>query len=62
VLQGASSAAFQISYVILAETLPAAVFPTVLGILTAINGGVGGVDGWIGGLWPTRTDSARCSS
>ena len=50
VLQGASSAAFQISYVILAETLPAAVFPTVLGILTAINGGVGGVDGWIGGL------------
>ena len=50
VLQGASSAAFQISYVILAETLPAAVFPTVLGVLTAINGGVGGVDGWIGGL------------
>lgn len=50
VLQGASSAAFQIAYVILAETLPAAVFPTVLGVLTAINGGVGGVDGWIGGL------------
>ncbi|MFC4138769.1 MULTISPECIES: MFS transporter [unclassified Microbacterium] len=50
VLQGASSAAFQISYVILAETLPAAVFPTTLGVLTAINGGVGGVDGWIGGL------------
>lgn len=50
VLQGASSAAFQISYVILAETLPVAVFPTVLGVLTAINGGVGGVDGWIGGL------------
>ncbi len=50
VLQGTSSAAFQISYVILAETLPAAVFPTVLGVLTAINGGVGGVDGWIGGL------------
>ncbi|WP_067249005.1 MFS transporter [Microbacterium resistens] len=50
VLQGASSAAFQIAYVILAETLPSAVFPTVLGVLTAINGGVGGVDGWIGGL------------
>lgn len=50
VLQGASSAAFQLSYVILNESLTKKMFATMLGVLTAINGGVGGVDGWIGGL------------
>ncbi|MCW4457519.1 MFS transporter [Microbacterium sp. MPKO10] len=50
VLQGASSAAFQLSYVILNESLTRKMFGTMLGVLTAINGGVGGVDGWIGGL------------
>lgn len=50
VLQGASSAAFQLSYVILNESLTKKMFGTMLGVLTAINGGVGGVDGWIGGL------------
>lgn len=49
-LQGASSAAFQLSYVILSESMSAKVFGTTLGIITAINGGVGGVDGWVGGL------------
>ncbi|MEK5400149.1 MFS transporter [Paenibacillus sp. FSL K6-2859] len=50
VLQGASSAAFQLAYVILSESFSAKVFGTVLGILTAVNGGVGGIDGYIGGL------------
>ncbi|WP_044877032.1 MFS transporter [Paenibacillus sp. IHBB 10380] len=50
VLQGASSAAFQLAYVILSEAFSAKVFGTVLGILTAVNGGVGGIDGYIGGL------------
>lgn len=50
VLQGASSAAFQLSYVILNETLSTKMFGTMLGVLTAINGGVGGIDGWVGGL------------
>ena len=50
VLQGASSAAFQLAYVILSESLSAKVFGTTLGIITAVNGGVGGVDGYIGGL------------
>lgn len=49
-LQGASSAAFQLAYIILSETLSAKVFGTTLGIITAVNGGVGGVDGYIGGL------------
>lgn len=50
VLQGASSAAFQLSYVILAEALSAKVFGTALGLITAVNGGVGGFDGYVGGL------------
>lgn len=54
VLQGTSSAAFQLSYVILRETMSDAAFGTTLGILTAINGGVGGVDGWFGGLLTDR--------
>ncbi|WP_329445745.1 MFS transporter [Streptomyces canus] len=50
VLQGASSAAFQLAYVILNERLSARVFGTALGVITAINGGVGGLDGYLGGL------------
>lgn len=50
VFQGASSAAFQLSYVILNEKLSRKMFGTMLGVLTAINGGVGGIDGWVGGL------------
>ncbi|MGN7950335.1 MFS transporter [Microbacterium sp. 22215] len=50
VLQGASSAAFQLAYIILSESLSAKVFGTTLGIITAVNGGVGGVDGYIGGV------------
>jgi predicted MFS family arabinose efflux permease len=50
VLQGASSAAFQLAYIVLSESLSAKVFGTTLGIITAVNGGIGGVDGYIGGL------------
>ncbi|ERK72013.1 MFS transporter [Leifsonia aquatica] len=50
VLQGASSAAFQLAYIILSESLSAKIFGTTLGIITAVNGGVGGLDGWVGGL------------
>ncbi|MFF4243606.1 MFS transporter [Streptomyces sp. NPDC001822] len=49
-LQGSSSAAFQLAYVILNERLNAKVFGTALGVITAINGGVGGLDGYLGGL------------
>lgn len=49
VLQGASSAAFQLAYVILNERLSAKVFGTALGVITSINGGVGGLDGYLGG-------------
>jgi predicted MFS family arabinose efflux permease len=54
VLQGASSAAFQLAYVILNERLSAKIFGTALGAITAINGGVGGVDGFVGGLLSDR--------
>lgn len=50
VLQGASSAAFQLAYIVLNESISPKVFGTMLGIITAVNGGVGGVDGYIGGL------------
>lgn len=50
VLQGASGATFQITYVFMKEKLSAKTFGVVLGILTAVNGGVGGFDGYLGGL------------
>ncbi|MGW8565253.1 MFS transporter [Isoptericola sp. NPDC055881] len=54
VMQGTSSAIFQLSYIILSERLAARVFGTALGVVTAINGGVGGVDGFVGGLLTDR--------
>lgn len=50
VLQGASGATFQITYVFMKEKLDAKTFGVVLGVLTAVNGGVGGFDGYLGGL------------
>ncbi|GAA1402611.1 MULTISPECIES: MFS transporter [Oerskovia] len=50
VLQGASAATFQLAYVILSEAMAVKVFGVTLGIITAVNGGVGGIDGWVGGL------------
>ncbi|MET3719231.1 MULTISPECIES: MFS transporter [unclassified Arthrobacter] len=49
-LQGFSSAVFVLAYIVLSENLPAKVFGTSVGIIAAINGGVGGVDGYVGGL------------
>ena len=54
VMQGTSSAIFQLSYIILSERLAPRVFGTALGVVTAINGGVGGVDGYVGGLLTDR--------
>ncbi|GAA3404695.1 MFS transporter [Pseudarthrobacter polychromogenes] len=49
-LQGVSSAVFALAYIVLNENLHAKVFGTSVGIIAAINGGVGGVDGYVGGL------------
>ncbi|MET3172439.1 UNVERIFIED_ORG: putative MFS family arabinose efflux permease [Arthrobacter sp. UYCu721] len=49
-LQGFSSAVFVLAYIVLSENLPAKLFGTSVGIIAAINGGVGGVDGYVGGL------------
>lgn len=49
-LQGLSSASFQLAYLVLSEALDAKQFGVMLGVITAINGGVGGVDGYVGGL------------
>lgn len=50
VMQGASSATFQLAYLILHKKLPVKKFGTAIGIITAVNGGVGGIDGYIGGV------------
>jgi predicted MFS family arabinose efflux permease len=49
-LQGVSSAVFALSYIVLSENLQPGVFGTSVGIIAAINGGIGGVDGYVGGL------------
>ncbi|MFC9335812.1 MFS transporter [Arthrobacter sp. NPDC057009] len=49
-LQGVSSAVFALSYIVLSENLQPRVFGTSVGIIAAVNGGVGGVDGYVGGL------------
>lgn len=45
-LQGVSSVVFALAYIVLSENLQAKVF----GISVGINGGIGGVDGYVGGL------------
>jgi len=50
VIQGMSSAAFQLAYIVLVETLSAARFGVALGVITAVNGGFGGVDGYLAGI------------
>lgn len=50
IFQGASGAAFQLAYVTLNENLSAKAFAGAIGAITAVNGGVGGLDGWWGGL------------
>lgn len=49
VLQGASSATFTIAYLILSGELSARQFGVAVGVVTAVNGGLGGMDGYIGG-------------
>lgn len=49
-LQGVSSAVFALAYIVLSENLHARLFGTSVGIIAAINGGIGGVDGYVGGL------------
>lgn len=49
-LQGVSSAVFALAYIVLSENLHARLFGTSVGVIAAINGGVGGVDGYVGGL------------
>ena len=50
VLQGVSSAAFPLAYLMLHENLNPKTFGTAMGVVTAVNGGVGGVDAYAGGL------------
>lgn len=49
-LQGTSSALFALAYIVLRENLDPRMFGTSVGILAAVNGGVAGVDGYVGGL------------
>ncbi|QTH59280.1 MFS transporter [Corynebacterium hindlerae] len=52
-LQGTSGAIFQLVYMILREATNEATFASVIGVITAINGGVAGIDAWVGG-WLTE--------
>ncbi|PTQ12083.1 MFS transporter [Sphingomonas oleivorans] len=54
VMQGCSSAAFQIAYLLLRERLQKKLFGVSLGLITAISGGAGGIDGYLGGLLAGR--------
>lgn len=54
VLQGASGATFQLTYLLLRESMSPKRFGTALGVITALNGGVGGVDGFLGGFVADR--------
>ncbi|MBA8989574.1 putative MFS family arabinose efflux permease [Curtobacterium pusillum] len=49
VLQGTSSAAMTIAFLVLSEELTAKQFGVSVGVVTAVNGGLGGLDGYIGG-------------
>ncbi len=53
-MQGISSAAFQITYLLLREMLHKELFGLSLGIITAVSGGAGGIDGYLGGLLAGR--------
>ncbi|GAA1061631.1 MFS transporter [Agromyces bracchium] len=50
VIQGVCGGSFQLSAMILSENLDRKRFAASLGILTAVNGGVGGFDGYVAGL------------
>jgi predicted MFS family arabinose efflux permease len=49
-LQGTSAGAFALTYLILHETLTPRQFGRALGIVTAVNGGIAGIDTVIGGF------------
>lgn len=50
-LQGASGSVFQITYLILRDILTPKQFGPALGLVTAISGGVGGADQFLGGMF-----------
>ncbi|MDJ0325141.1 MFS transporter [Cryobacterium sp. PH31-AA6] len=50
VLQGASNATFTISFLLLSERLSGRLFGISVGIITSVNGGLFGVDGFLGGF------------
>src|SRR5271169_1577559 len=53
-LQGASGSVFQITYLILRDILTPKQFGPALGLVTAISGGVGGADQFLGGMLSDR--------
>lgn len=50
ILQGAGGAMFTLAYIVLNENLRSRIFGVSLGVAAAISGGVGGLDGFLGGL------------
>lgn len=50
VLQSATSATFTISFLLLSERFSKRLFGISVGIISAVNGGIGGLDGFLGGF------------
>lgn len=50
VLQGGASAAFTVAFLVLADELTPRQFGVSVGVVTAVNGGLGGFDGVLGGI------------
>ncbi|MGI5472647.1 MFS transporter [Streptomyces sp. CA-132043] len=61
ILQGASGATFQLTYLVLRDTLSPQRFGTAMGLTTAINGGVGEWTASSAGCSPTGWGSAGSS-
>jgi predicted MFS family arabinose efflux permease len=50
VLQSATSATFTISFLLLSERFSKRLFGISVGVISAVNGGIGGLDGFLGGF------------
>ncbi|MFH5877764.1 MFS transporter [Arthrobacter sp. NA-172] len=50
ILQSATSATFTISFLLLSERFSKRLFGISVGVISAVNGGIGGLDGFLGGF------------
>ena len=56
VLQGTSNSTFNLAYLLLARHLAPRLFGPAIGAVSAVNGGITGLDGYLGGVLAERAD------